>query len=122
MIYRRVIIAGSRSFNDFDLLEKKLRYLEDQKVEVVSGNARGADRLGEKWAALNDKNMRLFPADWEKHGKAAGFIRNRQMAKYADELVAFWDGKSKGTKHMIDAAMENGCAVRVVLTDETPRT
>lgn len=58
--------------------------------------------------------LTIFKADWDKHGKAAGFKRNTEMAKYADALIAFWDGKSKGTKHMIDTAKSHNLKVRVI--------
>ena len=73
-------------------------------VEVVSGRAMGADMLGEIYADENNHSIKHFPAEWDKHGKGAGFIRNGEMAKYANLLIAFWDGESKGTKHMIETA------------------
>lgn len=82
-------------------------------TEVLSGGARGADKLGERWAVDNDIPYELWLADWEKHGKAAGQIRNRQMAENAEALIAFWDGRSRGTKNMIDTAKELGLEVRV---------
>jgi hypothetical protein len=71
-------------------------------IEVVSGCARGADQLGERWADERGYPVKRFPADWHKHGKRAGYLRNEEMAGYATHLVAFWDGRSRGTKHMID--------------------
>lgn len=96
----KVIVAGSRSFDSYDLLKEKLDMLEIS--EIVSGGARGADSLGEKYALENNIPIKLFPANWNQYGKSAGFIRNREMAQYADFLIVFWDGESKGTKHMID--------------------
>lgn len=102
----KVIIAGGRTFNDYEMLCQKCdRALHKQKdIEIVSGTANGADKLGEKYA--NERNYKLtqFPADWDKYGKSAGYKRNEEMAKYADALIAFWDKNSKGTKHMIDLA------------------
>jgi len=116
----RVIIAGSRDFNNFAFLDKEcikiFRYLSNNyntkatNVEIISGTARGADQLGEKFAAKYGLSIKLFPAEWDKFGKSAGYKRNEQMAEYAKKdselgvLIAFWDGKSKGTKHMIDLA------------------
>jgi hypothetical protein len=68
--------------------------------------AKGADALGEQWAIANWCPIKEFPADWDAHGKAAGYIRNEAMAKVADVLVAFWDGKSRGTTSMIKLALE----------------
>lgn len=118
----RVIIAGSRDFSDYNLLREKCdRILSDQKnnhqIVIVSGTARGADRLGEKYAKERGYEVRQYPADWDAHGKSAGFIRNREMAKNADALIAFWDGQSKGTKLMIDLAKDHGLAVRVINTN-----
>jgi hypothetical protein len=83
-------------------------------TEVVSGTARGADRTGEQWASENNVPVKRFPADWDKHGKRAGYLRNADMAEYAEALVAFWDGQSRGTKHMIDLAEKAGLRVSVV--------
>ena len=93
----KVIIAGGRTFNDYDLLCKfcnKALSLQTE-IEIVSGTANGADKLGEKYANENGYSIKQFPADWDKYGKSAGYIRNEEMAKYADALIAFWDGKSK---------------------------
>lgn len=130
MLYR-VIIAGGRDFDDYFLLEDNLMewildvYLEhhgskiNAKIEIISGKAKGADSLGERFALENDYSLKEFPADWNTYGKSAGLIRNRQMAEYAAEadkgvLFAFWDGKSRGTKNMIDTATKLGLEVHVV--------
>lgn len=110
----RVIVAGSRDFNDFSLVEKSLMmYFKENQlhradIEIISGTARGADRLGEIFANKYCLKLTKFPADWDYYGKSAGYIRNEQMAKYASKenglLFAFWNGTSRGTKHMIDLA------------------
>lgn len=82
-------------------------------TEVVSGGARGADAFGEEWARDRRVPVRVFPADWNRHGRAAGPIRNREMAEYADALVAVWDGESRGTKNMIEEATKRGLKVHV---------
>jgi hypothetical protein len=112
----KVIIAGSREFSDLQLLYTKCEEVlaNENEVEIVSGTARGADKLGEHYASLKGYSVRQFPADWDKHGKAAGYIRNKEMAEYADCLIAFWDGRSKGTKHMIDLAKERGLSVYII--------
>jgi hypothetical protein len=119
----KVIIAGGRDFEDRELFRIIMFdhfWRGDAGCdgwegidEVVSGGARGADRLGEEWAAKENIPLRRFPAEWDRHGKAAGYIRNAEMAEYADKLVAFWDGESRGTKHMIDLALEKGLEVHV---------
>ena len=112
----RVIIAGSRSFDDYDMLVKTmdmvLQNITDE-IQVVCGMAAGADTLGERYAKERGYQIAYFPADWKKYGRSAGFNRNQEMAKNADALVAFWDGKSKGTKHMLDIAQRYGLRVRL---------
>ena len=114
----RVIIAGSREFNDYKMLceycDKILSNIEDEIV-IVSGAARGADHLGMCYADERGYKIHYFFPDWDKYGKSAGYRRNVQMAENADALIAFWDGKSRGTKHMIDIAEERGLPVRVKL-------
>jgi len=112
----KIIIAGSRNFNDYNLLKSSCDNLLTQftNIEIVSGTARGADKLGEKYARERGYDIKEFPANWDKHGKSAGYIRNDEMAQYADMLIAFWDGTSKGTKHMIDLANKRGIKVEIV--------
>jgi hypothetical protein len=104
----KVIIAGKRDFNDYEAVKQTADFLlsNQTEVEIVSGGAKGADALGEQYAKEKGYKLTPFPADWNKHGKKAGPIRNEQMAKYADALIAFWDGESKGTKNMIDLAKQ----------------
>ena len=110
-----IIIAGSRNFNDYNLLKTSCDNLLTQftNIEIVSGTARGADKLGERYAREKGYSIKEFPANWNL-GKSAGYIRNDEMAKYADMLIAFWDGTSKGTKHMIDLANKRGIKVEIV--------
>ena len=113
----KVIIAGGRDFEDYELLVSKMNHLLRNRgvnVEIVSGGARGDDRLGERYARDRGLKLKKFPADWETHGKSAGMIRNKEMAEYADVLVAFWDGQSKGTKNMIDSMDKLGKPYRVI--------
>ena len=112
----KVIVCGSRSFNDYGLLKSRLDRILSLKsdVEIVSGKARGADCLGEKYASKHDLPLTQFPALWDKYGRSAGFRRNHSMADYSDACVAFWDGKSRGTAHMIDLCREKGLPVRVI--------
>jgi len=80
---------------------------------ILSGAARGADRLGECWAAEQGIACERYPADWDRYGKSAGYRRNVQMASCADALVALWDGASRGTEHMIEHARQRGLRVYV---------
>lgn len=119
----RVIIAGSRGFNDWllmwEFLERKIEpfiffTLADKVTEIVSGTANGADKLGERYAKAKGLPVKRFPADWNRYGKAAGHIRNKRMAEYADACVVFWDGESRGAKNMIDCARELNVPTMVV--------
>ena len=111
----KVIIAGSRGFNDYEELCLTCdKFLGGKEVQIVSGTARGADKLGERYAKKQGFPIKEFPANWNKHGKSAGYIRNSEMADYADVLIAFWDDKSRGTKHMIDLAKQKGLKVIIV--------
>lgn len=106
----KVIIAGSRDIEDYNTLLAAIKEcpFKGEMTEVVSGGARGVDRLGEKYAKEHELLLVKFFADWDKHGNRAGFIRNLEMGKYADALIAIWDGESKGTKHMIEIAKSLG--------------
>lgn len=116
----RVIVAGGREFNDYQLLKESLDIifsnLNKEELVIISGTARGADQLGERYAMGNKIKLERFPADWNRFGKAAGSIRNRQMATEgkADAVVIFWDGKSTGTKNMLDIAKELDLQYRVI--------
>jgi hypothetical protein len=110
----KVIIAGSRDFDDYELLRKYCDHvLQNQtEIEIVSGTARGADQLGERYAKERGYPVKQFPADWNK-GKSAGYIRNEEMAKYGDALIAFWNGMSKGTEHMINLAKQYNLKIKI---------
>ncbi|MEG1642107.1 MAG: DUF2493 domain-containing protein [Synergistaceae bacterium] len=108
----RIIIAGSREFTDYDYLKAKCDEITSnykaEEIEIISGTAKGADQLGEKYATEKSYKLTRMPAKWETHGISAGHIRNTEMAKYASQqtsiLCAFWDGQSRGTKNMIQTA------------------
>ena len=108
----KTIIAGSRNITDYTLVEAAVKESGFEITEVVSGAARGVDRLGEVWADQHQIVYRQFKADWNTHGKAAGFIRNQEMADYAEALVAVWNG-SRGTKDMITRATNRGLKVHI---------
>lgn len=116
----KLIIAGSRNFEDLRYVKGYMATIPPwipYPTEIVSGGAKGADRLGEEWAKLNGIPVRIFEANWERHGHAAGPIRNEEMAVYADGLIAFWDGRSKGTAHMIQSMVSKKKMAYVVRTD-----
>lgn len=129
----RIIIAGGRNFDDTYLFESTVsKYIADLfsrhqrenpnnmdfTIEVVSGGASGADSMGEKYASFLGYPVKQFLPNWNLYGRAAGPIRNKQMAEYANEdgngiLIAFWDGKSKGTKSMIELAKIYGLVIHI---------
>jgi hypothetical protein len=115
----KVIIAGGRDFNDYLLLLQTVVRANFDITEVVSGGAKGADSLGELFARDMDLPLKRFPADWDRHGRAAGPIRNGEMAGYADALIAMWDGVSTGTANMIKQATERGLKVHVERYERT---
>jgi hypothetical protein len=116
----RVIIAGSRSFEDYELLREKcdkiLEKILDRfgEIIIVSGTARGADRLGERYANDRGYAIERYPAQWDTYGKSAGYKRNAQMAENADALIAFPVGVTKGTQHMIKIATDARLHTRVI--------
>lgn len=121
----RVIIAGGRDFavnpaerEDNTLLystmDKLLRNKRrSHRIVIICGMVKGADLAGARYAKDRDYHIRYFPAEWERYGKKAGVLRNEEMAKNADALVAFWDGQSPGTKNMIETAQRYGLQIRV---------
>lgn len=112
-----LIVAGGRDFTNYKLLKEKLDFLlsntDKEEVTILCDKAKGADSLGERYANENEIDVWEYPADWSK-GKQAGYLRNAQMADDATHLVAFHDGVSRGTKHMIDLATKKGLVVRVI--------
>lgn len=122
----KLLVCGSREFTDFELLTRKLdEYLSSadlSKLEIVSGAARGADTLAEQYAHLRGIKFTSFPADWNRYGRSAGFIRNDEMAEYCkgpmNACVAFWDGDSSGTQHMMKTALRKRMSVLKVKYNE----
>lgn len=114
----KVIIAGGRHFSDYELLKSSCdHFLQNiSNIEIVSGKAKGADTLGERYAKEKGYNIHEFPADWSL-GKKAGVIRNKQMGDFADLLIAFWDYESSGTGGMIKIMEGLGKPFRIVKYD-----
>lgn len=123
---QRIIIAGSRNFNNYPYLEYVVdRYFakfvtDKQGAQIISGTAKGADSLGELYAEKHGIEVIRCPANWDKYGRAAGYRRNEEMAilsmsdGYTGVLLAFWDGLSRGTKHMIDLAEKHNVKVYII--------
>jgi YspA, cpYpsA-related SLOG family len=112
----KTIVVGSRGFEDCQFVSRAIEMARWTITEVVSGCARQIDRLGERWTAARNIPVERFPAEWERLGKAAGFLRNEQMARYAEALVALWDQNSSCSWHMVHRATELGLAVLVAST------
>ena len=112
----KLITAGSRDFTDYEKFKEEVSKIigENTDVTIVSGMARGADAMGVKYSNDNNLALKKFPADWDRYGKSAGYKRNEEMAAYADTCICFWDGKSKGTGHMIDLAKKYNLNLVVV--------
>ena len=112
----RVVVAGSRNFNDYNRLASELDKLLKGKtnVTIVSGTARGADRMGEQYAKEHGLTIEQFPAEWGVYHKGAGPIRNQKMVESADAVVAFWDNQSSGTKNIIDCARKENIPCKVI--------
>ena len=107
----RIIIAGSRKFTNYEKLESEvlgfLDSINSDDLCIISGGAKGADWLGEQFAKNHNIPLFVFKANWDKYGKMAGPIRNREMAKYATHLIVFIANDSKGSKDMYNVAIEN---------------
>ena len=116
-----IIIAGSRDFDDYGRLCQECdTLLAGLRVDsILCGECRGADALGKRYAEDRGISVKSYPADWQRYGRAAGPIRNKQMAEAADLLIAFWDGQSRGTHSMIK--LMQGKAVEIVYIGHEPR-
>lgn len=115
----KLIVAGSRSFKDFDLFAKELliflrENFKEGEVEFISGMAEGPDEMAVQFAKIYNIPYTECPANWQDLGWGAGFIRNEDMAYKADRAVVFWDGKSSGTAHMIQVMERNFKPVKIV--------
>lgn len=120
----KIIIAGSRNINSYKLLERVIENsdFKNKITEIISGCAGGIDSLAILWAKKNGVAVKRFPANWSKYRKSAGIIRNREMAKYGEGLIAIWDGKSKGTKNMIENMRKIKKPVYLFIKESTIKT
>jgi hypothetical protein len=113
----RIGVVGSRSFNDYRRLQEVLNKqcgFPTRKNTIISGGARGADSLAKRYAKSFKLAYEEFLPDWDKYGKSAGFRRNQHIVNASEIIVAFWDGKSRGTKDSIDKALQKGIPVLIV--------
>ncbi|MBR2861832.1 MAG: DUF2493 domain-containing protein [Clostridia bacterium] len=119
---KRIVVAGSRNFNEYSVAKKYIdACIKDLKNSCtfifVSGTCKGADLLGEKYAIENGFEIERYPAQWNIYGRGAGIRRNEQMAQVSDIVICFWDGKSKGTKSMIELAKKNNKTIYIKLVE-----
>ncbi|MBQ8524680.1 MAG: DUF2493 domain-containing protein [Clostridia bacterium] len=116
---KKLLIAGSREYSAYDEAEKVIdTYLNkltpNDTVIILSGACRGADRIGERYAEEHGYEVRRYPADWKRYGRGAGPVRNRLMADEADYIICFWNGKSRGSRSLIEYAEKLGKKVFVI--------
>lgn len=112
----KVLICGSRSITNPAVISQAVARSGMIPTQIISGGARGVDTLARLYARLNGIAFTEYPADWETHGKQAGFLRNIEMVDTADAVIAIWDGESRGTKHSIDYAKKQEKEVFVFAT------
>jgi len=112
----KIAIIGSRSFTDYELFKVKCDNIlsNSRSITIISGGAKGTDRLAEKYAAEKNIPILIYKANWDLHGKSAGMKRNVLMLNDCTHVIAFWDGNSPGTLHMISQARINGKKLRVI--------
>jgi hypothetical protein len=110
----KLAIIGSRDFDDYLLMKKELEFFIPKIQMIISGGARGADKLSERLAAEFNIPIKIYEAEWDKYGKRAGYIRNELIINDCDAVIAFWDGKSKGTKHSLDLANKQNKATKII--------
>ena len=120
---KKIVVAGTRNYNNYN--EAKL-YIDfciselkkENEIIFLSGGCRGADMLGERYAKEKGYKVKRYPADWNKYGKSAGVIRNKEMANEGDCFICFWDGKSRGTKSMIDFAKTTNKPIKIKIINK----
>ena len=115
---KKIVVAGCRHYNNYNEAKKCIDFYiseikKENKLVFISGGCRGADMLGERYARDNGYEIKRFLADWDKYGPAAGPIRNKEMAQAADCVICFWDGKSAGTKSMIECTKQFKKSLRI---------
>ncbi len=103
----KIAVGGSRSINSYELVSSVLDCLLMPGDIVLSGNAPGADRLGERYAQEHGLQYKIIPSEWDKHGLKATMMRNEVLLKAADCIILFWDGKSEGAHHMLEIALRS---------------
>jgi hypothetical protein len=115
----KLAIIGSRNFNNYEIFKKEVDiFIIENNFTVdliISGGAKGADSLGERYAREYDLPTQIFYPNWDKYGKKAGYLRNIDIVKSSDAVIAFWDGSSPGTKSSIDLAIKENKILKIIL-------
>lgn len=124
---KRIVIAGCRTYTDYEraaaFFDKCLQNLRNRyELVILSGGCRGADTLGERYAQERHYAVERHPAEWHAHGRAAGPLRNENMAQRADYVICIWDGSSRGTASMIDCARRAGKPLRIMRISQEKAT
>lgn len=113
----KIAIGGCRDFNDreyiFKFLDQYIKELRYEEIIIISGHCCGVDAIAEEYAEIKKFKTMIFPAEWDKFGRAAGPARNKKMVEASDIVIAFWDEKSKGTKSLISLAKKMGKALEI---------
>jgi hypothetical protein len=122
----KIVIAGSRNITNTQQVFSKIANglsklasgLDCKEITVISGGARGIDTIGEEWAKVVGSPIKRFLPNWNTYGKKAGYLRNKEMIKEADALIAIWDGKSPGTRHIIALAKFKGIPMAIYIMED----
>ena len=123
----RIGIGGCRFFDDYSFFQNKLdsviaKVMCCDNIIILSGHCRGTDMMAEKYAKERGYSLELYPAKWSEYGRCAGVIRNKEIVNNSDLIVAFWDGKSKGTKNLIENAIALSKPYKIIYIDSKPPT
>ena len=103
----KIAVGGSRSIDSYEMVSEVLGNLLRDEDIILSGNAPGADRLGERFGREKGIEVKIIPSEWDRHGFKATMMRNEVLLKSADYVICFWDGESKGTRHMMELALKS---------------
>lgn len=118
----KIAVVGSRSFSDYELMKRELDKIPQKGLTIVSGGAKGADSLAEKYASENNLKLVVHKPDWTTYGRGAGMIRNTTIVADSDMIVAFWDGVSKGTLNTIRTAQKASKPTAIIKYTPPPPT
>ena len=117
----KLLIAGSRTINDYHILDEAMKIINVKSSLIISGEAKGVDTLAKKYALNNKINYKGFPVKWSEYGKAAGHIRNSEMIEEADAVLVIWDGKSRGTQDTIKKAKKKNIPLTIIEVTENKK-